>query len=410
MSRLAYELRDGHQVALLQGAAELYATLGAAVDVAQHEVLLETYILDPAGSTAQLLARLMAAARRGVRVCVLVDGVGTGALPARWQTQLYDAGVQLQVYEPLGTLGLLLPSRWRRLHRKLAVVDRQTAFCGGINLLDDLLDPNLGALELPRLDYAVRVSGPLVAQVHQVMLQLWTRTEVARDLRRHDLPRAMAGYRAMQAGKTSAQSLGTQRNSPGDERGGMRAALLLRDNLFNRYEIERAYRRAIGAARREVVIANAYFLPGRKLRHALVRAAQRGVRVRLLLQGQYEYFMAHYASRPVYRALLRAGVQIHLYAPSMLHAKVAVIDTKWATVGSSNLDPLSLLLAREANVVIEDRGFAEHLHARLDGLIARDAKLLDMAAVNDASWVERLLEWVALGALRLALFVSGKRY
>ena len=128
--------------------------------------------------------------------------------------------------------------------------------------------------------------------------------------------------------------------------------------MRNRARIERAYRRAIGRAREEIIIANAYFVPGRRMRHALETAARRGVKVQLLLQGRYEYFMQYYAARPIYGALLRAGVQIHEYSPSFLHAKVAVIDGRWATVGSSNLDPFSLLLAREANVVIEDAGFA----------------------------------------------------
>jgi hypothetical protein len=130
-----------------------------------------------------------------------------------------------------------------------------------------------------------------------------------------------------------------------------RAGLLLRDNLLNRGQIEKAYRRAIGLARHEIVIANAYFLPGRKLRQALIHAAQRGVRVRLLLQGRYEYFMQYHAARPVYRQLLEAGVEIYEYSESFLHAKVAVIDASherpWATVGSSNLDPFSLLLGSQ---------------------------------------------------------------
>lgn len=411
MSRIRYELQEGHEVSLLQGAVELYAALGAAVDAAQHEVLIESYILDPAGSTAHLLARLMAASRRGVRVCLLIDGVGTGLLPEVWRQQFDEAGVQWQTYAPLGTLGLLQPGSWRRLHRKLAVVDRHTGFCGGINLLDDCLDPRFGTLPQPRLDYAVRVRGPLVTAMHEVMHQLWTRTELAAGLRRRDLPGAMASYRMWHAARRQA-SQPRARAEPGRAavRGGLRAALLLRDNLLNRAEIERAYRRAIGAAREEIVIANAYFLPGRKLRHALIRAAQRGVRVRLLLQGQYEYFFTHHARRPVYRALIGAGVEVHLYAAGMLHAKVAVVDRHWSTVGSSNLDPLSLLLAREANVVIEDRGFALQLRDRLDALMARDAQRVDVQWLDSASVAERSLQWVALGLMRLALFVTGMRY
>src|SRR5690606_3980994 len=152
------------------------------------------------------------------------------------------------------------------------------------------------------------------------------------------------------------------------------AALLLRDNVRHRSDIEKAYLRAIGLAREEIIIANAYFVPGRKLRRALGLAAGRGVRVRLLLQGRDEYFPQYHAARPVYGELLAAGIEIHEYSPSFLHAKVAVIDAlgprPWATVGSSNLDPLSLLLAREANVVVENREFARDLRERLADAMA----------------------------------------
>ncbi len=189
-----------------------------------------------------------------------------------------------------------------------------------------------------------------------------------------------------------------------------RAALVLRDNLRNRTRIERAYRRAIGRAHEEIIIANAYFAPGRKMRKALVSAAQRGVKVRLLLQGRYEYFMQFYAARPIYGALLRAGVEIHEYSPSFLHAKVAVIDGRWATVGSSNLDPLSLLLAREANVVVEDLSFAALLRARLMQAIRQEGRQMSADEYSNRPLRQRVMEYVALGLMRLALAIQGKKY
>ena len=194
----------------------------------------------------------------------------------------------------------------------------------------------------------------------------------------------------------------------------MRAALVLRDNVRNRSRIEKAYRRAIGTARHEVIIANAYFMPGGKLRRALVMAARRGVRVRLLLQGKYEYFMQYHAARPVYGALLEAGVEIYEYAPSFLHAKVAVIDATgerpWATVGSSNLDPLSLLLAREANVVVEDAAFAQDLRQRLVHAMQHAGRRMDPARYAGRPLRQRVLDRIAFGLMRLALWVTGKQY
>src|SRR3569623_1589569 len=146
------------------------------------------------------------------------------------------------------------------------------------------------------------------------------------------------------------------------------------------------------------------------MRMSLCAAAQRGVKVLLLLQGRYESFMQFYAARAVYGVLLRAGVEIHEYSSSLLHAKVAVIDGRWATVGSSNLDPLSLLLAREANVVVDDAGFAQVLRGKLIETIARDGRPVDAQSYMHRALSSRVLERVALTATRLAVLVQGKTY
>ena len=406
MAGVPFELTEGHQVQLLQGAQELFPALIAAMDAALSDIQFETYIFDFTGTATEVAQALMRAARRGVRTHLVVDGVGTGRLPQDWADRLRAAGVHCRVYSPLGPLGLLLPRRWRRLHRKLCVVDGRVLFCGGINVLDDFHDTNHGRLVAPRFDFAVQATGALVGVASDAMEQLWWRMQAVRDASQRRLPEALQALRAASAAHHAAPDADT---SPG-----MRAALLLRDNVRHRSRIEKAYRRAIAAAREEIIIANAYFVPGRKLRVALQMAARRGVRVRLLLQGRYEYFMQYHAARPVYGALLKAGVEIHEYAPSFLHAKVAVIDAHgarpWATVGSSNLDPLSLLLAREANVVVEDAAFAQDLRARLEHAMLHGGRVLDPARYALRSWRERALDRVAYVLMRLALWVTGNRY
>ncbi|MBX9833411.1 MAG: cardiolipin synthase ClsB [Burkholderiaceae bacterium] len=403
------DFADDHRVRLLQGAAELFPALIEAMDAALSDIQFETYIFDFTGTGAAVAEALMRAAQRGVRTQLVVDGVGTGALPHDWAGRLQAAGVQYSVYSPLGPLGLLLPHRWRRLHRKLCVVDGCTLFCGGINVLDDFHDPNHGTLDAPRFDFAVQATGTLVELASDTMDQLWWRMQAVRDARQRRLPEALQALRAASAAKHAAQLAEAADGAPP-----MRAALVLRDNVRNRSRIEKAYRRAIGAARHEVIIANAYFMPGGKLRRALVMAARRGVRVRLLLQGRYEYFMQYHAARPVYGALLEAGVEIHEYAPSFLHAKVAVIDAQgdkpWATVGSSNLDPLSLLLAREANVVVEDAAFAIDLRQRLVHAMQHAGRRMDPARYAGRPLRQRVLDRVAFGLMRLALWVTGNRY
>jgi cardiolipin synthase len=372
-------------------------------------VLLETYIFDVHGEAVRVAEALERAALRGVRVWLVVDGVGTPQLPEVWRTRFTQAGVDWRIYAPLGTLGLLIPSRWRRLHRKLCVVDGHTAFCGGINILDDWYDPHHGSLAQPRLDFAVCAQGELVGHIQDSMAQLWWRLQGAKHARERKLPQALRSFKTAGLPLPWKQPLPLPDGSPPPSR----AALLLRDNVLHRSQIERAYLKAIGLARHEVLIANAYFLPGRRLRQALVHAARRGVRVRLLLQGRYEYFMQYHAARPVYGTLLAAGVEIYEYDASFLHAKVAVVDPgnerPWATVGSSNLDPLSLLLAREANVVVADRLFAQQLHQRLSQVIASQSTPVS-ATFAQRRWHQRLRDRLAFGLMRLALFLTGHRY
>lgn len=426
----------GHQLLLLQGGGDLFPALAEAMDAARSVVHLETYIFEFAGTALLVAQALERAAQRGVRVRLLVDGVGTHRIPPEWQQRFDAAGVQWHIYAPLGRLGLLIPSRWRRLHRKLCVVDGTIGFCGGINIIDDLDDVALGRLTVPRLDFSLRVAGPLVADMVETMEQLWWRVQAVRNARQREFRAAWEALReadhkgdfsrlldkielrtglGWRSGRVNADAESEAGGSEPITEGplgveGARAALLLRDNVSHRHDIERAYLKAIGEARHEIVIANAYFIPGRKLRRALELAVRRGVRVRLLSQGRYENFMQYHAARPVYQKLLAAGVEIHEYAPSALHAKVAVIDRRWATVGSTNLDPLSLLLAREANVMSTDRRFASLLHERLDALFTHQGQVVDAQALAGRSWLQRVADRVAFGLMRAILFLTGHRY
>ncbi len=406
-------LRPGHRLRLLEGGDMLFPAMVAAMDRARQLIHLETYILELANGALPVVEAMERAARRGVVVRLVVDAIGTPTVPAPWLQRFQQAGVQWRVYQPLGKLGLLIPSRWRRLHRKLCVVDGVVGFCGGINLIDDLDDVALGRLERPRLDFSLQVTGPLVAEMQESMEQLWWRLQAVRAARqrefraawealREGLPRLDAwDWPDLASGHPPARPPVTAVASAG---------LLLRDNLRHRHDIEKAYLKAIGNARDEVVIANAYFIPGRKLRRALLHAVQRGVRVRLLIQGKYERFLQYHAPRPVHHRLLAAGVEIHEYAPSALHAKVAVVDGRWATVGSTNLDPLSLLLAREANVVTTDPGFARQLRDRLDELMRTQGVALQLDSLRQRPWHERVRDRIAFAVMRAVLFLTGHRY
>jgi cardiolipin synthase len=418
-SRAADEraLRPGHSLELLRGGAAFFRALVQAIDLARVEVMLETYIFDFGGAVADVAASLERAAARGVRVRVVVDGIGTDPIPAEWQQRWQTAGVEWRVFNPARGWRVLLPQRWRRLHRKLSVVDGRVCFCGGINMIDDYVDPNYGKLEQPRFDFAVRATGPLVADAHETMTRVWLRLQVARDARHFDFAAALATVqKAADAGtdaddpNMSAGDLSPPAADPGP---GLLAGLVLRDNLRFRKRIEHYYRYAIAQARSEILIANAYFVPGVALQRALLRAAHRGVKVTLLLQGRYEYFMQHHTSRAMYGVMLDAGIEIIEYAPSFLHAKVAVFDGAhgaMATVGSSNLDPLSLLLAREANIFVRDDAFATALRRHLLDAVRSGGKRVEKATYSRRPFLHRSLSWVAYSAMRFALFATRHRY
>ena len=404
----ATSLNAGHALRLLQCGREFFPAMVQAIDASSTEVRLETYIFHFDASGCDIAQALCRAGQRGVRVYLLMDGVGSPEVPLEWQQRFVEASVQWHRFSPLGNLGLLVPMRWRRLHRKLCVVDGEVAFCGGINILDDLLDPVFGTLESPRFDFSVQVTGPLVADVLRAMVQFWRRLVVTRQIKQ------LAFHSARQSWEIEGDSLllaaAGRQSASGSAKGGANAALVLRDNLRNRNSIERVYRKAIAMARHEVVIANAYFLPGGKLRRALEFAARRGVRVRLLIQGRYEYFMQYHAARPVLLSLLEAGVEIYEYRSGFLHAKVALVDGIWATVGSSNLDPLSLLLAREANVVVENADFANHLRERLQDAINDHSVPMNVDRHAARHWTQHGMDWIAYGVMRLLLFLTGRRY
>ena len=402
----AVVLRPRHHLHLFQGADALFAAMVHAIEHSSHEVRLESYIFAFDQQGLAVASALESAALRGVQVYLVVDGIGTPPLPPQWTARFDAAGVRWHRFSPLGWVGVFFPVRWRRLHRKLCVVDGRVAFCGGINVMDDFQDPRLGTLESARLDFAVQVHGPLVHDAQALMQRFWSRLDFALGLQSRQWSKARSQLRSALRPQLAPMRAPT----PQDTQGKIPAALVLRDNLRNRSRIEQAYRQAIGQAHHEVLIANAYFMPGRKLRHALEHAAQRGVRVILLLQGRYEYFMQFHGARAVYGSLLAAGVEIHEYQGGLLHAKVAVVDRVWATVGSSNLEPLSLLLAREANVVLRDPHFAQVLHQRLRAAIDQQSVQMDPLRYAQRGPWQRALDVLALVILRIGLFVVGRRY
>jgi len=397
--------RDGNQITLLHNGAAYFPALLDAIAKAERSVHLETYIFNLDRSGCAVLAQLIAARQRGVRVRLVIDGFGSRRQAHILALRCREVGIACRVYrpEPPGLRNYRVdPRRLRRMHRKMAVIDERVAFVGGINILDDFENvPDDGAA--PRFDFAVQIEGPLVFDIVRAQRRLWLRLAWLK-LPRSGQDWAQVSQRLLRwARKYDGALLQGWPRTPD----GCRAILLQRDNLGFRHTIESAYLMALHQARREVLIANAYFLPGRRVRVALKRAAARGVRVRLLLQGRSEYPMQYRATRHLYRNLLAQGVEIVEYMASYLHAKVAVIDDA-ATVGSSNLDPFSLLMAREANVFIADAGFAAQLRARIEDEMRANARAVVLADLQRRSWFGRMLDALSYFIVRIGVALSGR--
>jgi cardiolipin synthase A/B len=341
--------REGNRVLLLENGEDFFPRVNALVRRATRCIYIETFILSEDVVGNALKDALVDAAARGIGVDLLLDGFGSDCLSHDFQAGLVAAGVRVHFFARGKRLMGFRTNPFRRMHRKITVIDDAVALVGGINFCaEQLLGSGPEALQ----DFAVEVEGPVVA-------------DIVRFVRMSNSTPAHTGVGRSPAAAADGQLPGTAR-----------ARFVTRDNHRYRNAIELEYRRAIERSRREVLIANAYFFPGYRLLRALRRAARRGVQVTLLLQGRPDLRIVSILARWLHGYLLRGGVHIFEYTARPLHAKVAVIDDAWSTVGSSNLDPLSLSLNLEANLIIDDDAFHATLRSRLQCLISRHSRRL----------------------------------
>jgi cardiolipin synthase len=375
-------------IALLETGLAYFPALIAAIDAAEYDVYFETYIFENDAVGKQVEAALKRAGSRGIKVRVVIDWWGTGRRHINYlRTSFAEANVRFRSFNPWFRRGVT------RTHRKLAVIDRAVAFVGGINVNDDWYcdyDPEK-RLEAPRWDFAVQVRGPLVQQIHHEMQVQWAR------LGRLGLKERYKLFQEMR--KSSAAS------APANA---VEAAFVVRDSLRNRHTIQRAYLQAIGHAKKCVLMANPYFAPGHKFRRALAVAASRGVQVNLLI-GVGEITLQDMVARSFYPKLLASGVKVYEYRKTQLHAKIAVVDDDWATVGSSNCDGLSLFLNQEANVVVKDEQFAQTVRQHILKGIA-DGTMICMDDFEHVGWVRRTGYEVAYFFYKLAMRVFAIGY
>ncbi|RZI87605.1 MAG: cardiolipin synthase ClsB [Pseudomonas sp.] len=346
---------EGNTVQLLINGEEFYPRVFEAMGEAQEEILLETFIIFDDKVGQQLQRVLIEAAQRGVRVELVADGYGTGELPDAFIAAMTEAGVRFHAFDPQPKVAGLRTNLFHRLHRKIVVIDAERAFIGGINYSADHLG-DFGPMA--KQDYAVEVTGPVVAQVHASSIRL--------------MKPVLAGPKRVKPVTKPA--------------GSVRAVLVERDNRKHRNDIEEQYLQAIRGARKRILIANAYFFPGYRLLRELRNASRRGIEVTLILQGQPDMRWVRALSRLLYNYLLRDNVRIHEYCQRPLHGKVALVDDEWSTVGSSNLDPLSLAFNLEANLLIKDRAFNQQLYEHLSQLAGNHCKAVTLERMIRGYW------------------------
>jgi cardiolipin synthase len=362
-------------VTLLYDGPQTMAAMLQAISAATSHINLESYIFDADEVGGPLADLLIARQQAGVQVHVIVDAVGTLHTPQAFFERLRAAGIQVLVFNPINPLAS--PGPWQpnqRDHRKLLVVDGLVAFAGGVNISSAYSNGSLfrardkAPTEVGWRDTHVQIQGPAVAAMQWTFLDHW--------VSQTDVPLRDADF--FPATRSPGQSLvRVLASSPG---GGQ--------------EIYRAYLLAIRSARRSVHITSAYFLPDRSLLTALLEAAARGVDVRILLPSVKESPLVFYAGQSLFQELLEGGVHLYQLRVAVLHAKTAVIDGLWSTVGSANLDMRSFLHNHELNLVVYDEAVGRAMEAAFaeDQLAASKVSLLQW---QQRPLLDRLKQWLA---------------
>ena len=381
------DFTTGNQIALLRNGIEYFPALEAAIANAQHEIYLQTFIFQADVTGVRIGNALKQAAQRGVIVNLLLDGYGCRDLAKEFINDLQHHGVRVKFYRPKISPWTLQKSRLRRMHRKVVTIDGVIAFIGGINIIDDYNVPNNIA---PRVDYAVRLEGPILEAIVKSVQKFWRPKTWSKRLQEQ--------FNNFKFTKQSNAQMNQHE---------AKAAFVIRDNVLHRSDIEKAYLSAITQAKSEIIIANAYFLPSNRFRQALIQAALRGVKVKLLVQGRKDILLM-FAMHAFYGTFLKNGIEIYEYRKSFLHSKASVVDSYWATVGSSNIDPFSLLFANEANVVMLDAGFAQSLQKDIV-LNIKSAYQITMQEWQNAGVLKHFFAWATYGALRLILGIIGSK-
>jgi cardiolipin synthase len=369
----------GNRVTLLFDGPATMREMMAAARVATSSINLQTYIFDQDKIGNEFADVLIDKQRHGVQVNIMVDAVGAIATPAEFFDRMRQAGIRVSIFNPVNPAKA--KGNWdlnQRNHRKLMVVDGKVAFTGGINISSTYANSSLfrshqrketaDGSKVGWRDTHVKIEGPAVAALQYSFVKLWVEQEGG------ELPKADYFPPLSAAGDKLIRVLAG--NPEGDS------------------DIYKALVVAITEAKKSIHITSAYFVPDQQIVDALCDAAQRGVDVRLVLPGVSDHGMIRYAGQGFYDQLLKAGVKIFELQIAVLHAKTAVIDGAWSTIGSANIDRRSFLHNYELNVVVLDPAFGRDMESAFNEDL-RDSKEVTLEQWKHRPWMDRIREWAA---------------
>ena len=362
----------GNRIRLLKDGREAFPAMLQAIARARRQVLLEMYWFDSDRTGRRFATALADAARRGVEVGVIYDAIGSITASSEMFEELEAAGVHVLEYNPVAPWKrrFRLDRLSRRDHRKILVVDGTVGFTGGVNLADQWLPEEEDGQGWR--DDMVCVEGPAVRGFLRCFAGAWRRGGRPSRL---SLELADDGGHAVPSGDQSVRIVGEA-------------------GIGGRHAMGSEYLSQIKGAEQRIWLKNSYFIPDRRTIRALGRAASRGVDVRIIVPGEIDVAVAAWASRAVWNRLMRSGVRIYQWMRGILHSKTAVVDGRWSTIGTFNLDHLSLLRNLEVNVTVLDECFGAAMEAAFQRDLASCLEV-DPAAFRFRPLGDRVLELIA---------------
>lgn len=378
------EFISGHHIQLVHGGETYFQALVELINESKATLHLQVYIFDLDETGQLVMQALENAAKRGVQVFLVVDGFGSMSLGKNFWEQMKLKGIAFRFFSPLPFPGILQAGR--RLHHKVCVVDQSTVLVGGINVSDKYRGSKD---QLPWLDFALRAEGAVAAEIYQVCDRIFNKKFVVK----------MKHRKAPKQGKELSE--------------GVLVRMTQNDWIRGKNEISAAYKFMLGNAQKEIIIVASYFIPSRRLLKILVRAALRGRKVSVILSKNSDVPFIKAATQFLYSKLLRSNVKIFEYTETVMHAKVCVVDQRWVSIGSLNLNHLSELLSLEMNLEVLHPDFGHALSEELQELMQQHCTEINATDFEKAmTWYQRIKSWLAYKliawSMRLLSLLSKK--